>query len=54
MLKTKSIFILLILSFVMLFLSVGCQTIPQTQKINETNLPQIIAPVIQNRMVQWE
>jgi rare lipoprotein A len=40
--KTKSIFTLLILSLVMLFLSVGCQTIPQTQKVDEPNLVQMI------------
>jgi rare lipoprotein A (peptidoglycan hydrolase) len=41
--KTKSIFTLFILSLVMLFISVGCQTISHVQKVNESNLPQIIA-----------
>lgn len=40
--KAKSIFTLFILSLVMLFLSVGCQTISPGQKADEPNLIQII------------
>jgi rare lipoprotein A len=40
--KTKSIFVLFILSLVMLFLSAGCQTIPQAQKAEEPNPAQVI------------
>jgi len=40
--KTKSIFILLILSLFILFLSIGCQTTAQAQKAEESNPPQTI------------
>ena len=40
--KTRRIFVLIILSLVMLFVSVGCQTISPAQKTEESKLEQTI------------
>jgi rare lipoprotein A (peptidoglycan hydrolase) len=41
--KTQRIFVLFILSLVMLFMSVGCQTIPPAQRAEKSKLEQTIA-----------
>ena len=41
--KTPSIFFLFILSLIMLFMCVGCQTLSQTQRAEESKLAQTIA-----------